>query len=41
MSRVELHAAIHRDSRAGVSGREIERRYMVGWRTVKQALSSA
>ncbi|WP_191297566.1 IS21 family transposase [Lentzea cavernae] len=40
-SRVELYAAIRRDSRAGVSGREIERRYKVGWRTVKQALSSA
>ncbi|GGU76723.1 hypothetical protein GCM10010178_79900 [Lentzea flava] len=38
---MELYAAIRRDSRAGVSGREIERRYKVGWRTVKQALSSA
>ncbi|WP_268247634.1 hypothetical protein [Lentzea flava] len=27
MSRVELYAAIRRDSRAGVWGREIERRY--------------
>lgn len=41
MSRVELYAAIRRDSRAGVSGRAIERKYNVGWRTVQQALVSA
>jgi transposase len=41
MSKVELYAAIRRDSRAGVSGRAIERKYNVGWRTVQKALTSA
>lgn len=41
MSKVELYAAIRRDARAGLSGRKIERRYRVGWRTVQKALSSA
>jgi len=40
MSEVELYAAIRRDSRAGVSGRAIERKYNVGWRTAQQALTS-
>lgn len=40
-SKVELYAAIRRDSRAGLSKREIERKYQVGWRTVQAALSSA
>lgn len=40
-SKVELYAAIRRDSRAGLSGREIERKHRVGWRTVQAALSSA
>jgi len=41
MSKVELYAAIRRESRAGVSGRAIERKYNVGWRTVQKALTSA
>ncbi|MCK2238241.1 IS21 family transposase [Allokutzneria sp. A3M-2-11 16] len=41
MSKVELYAAIRRDARAGMSGRAIERKYGVGWRTVTQAMSSA
>ncbi|WP_308212868.1 IS21 family transposase [Mycolicibacterium arenosum] len=40
-SRVELYAAIRRDSRAGLSGREIERKHGVGRRTVNAALTSA
>ena len=40
-SRVELYAAIRRDSRAGLSGREIERKHGVGRRTVNAALASA
>jgi len=31
-SKVELHAAIRRDARAGMSGRAIERKYRVGRR---------
>jgi len=38
MSKVELYAAIRRD---GVSGRVVERKYNVGWRTVQKALTSA
>lgn len=40
-SRVELYAAIRRDARAGMSGREIERTHGVGYRTVRDALGSA
>lgn len=40
-SKVELFAAIRRDARAGLSGRAIERKYRVGWRTVRQAMTSA
>jgi hypothetical protein len=40
-SRVELYAAIRRDARAGMSGRAIERKHGVGYRTVAQALGSA
>lgn len=40
-SKVELYAAIRRDSRAGLSNRAIERKYRVGWRTVQAALNSA
>jgi transposase len=39
-SRVELYLAIRRDARAGVSGREIQRKHGVGWRTVQAALAS-
>lgn len=42
MSRVELYAAIRRDSRVdGLSGRDLARKYKVGRRTVALALSSA
>ena len=42
MSRVELYAAIRRDSRVGgLSGRELARKYRVRRRTVALALSSA
>ena len=40
-SKVELYAAIRRDARAGLSGRALERKYRVGWRTVRMALASA
>ncbi|MFI7065141.1 hypothetical protein ACIBL3_29395 [Kribbella sp. NPDC050124] len=40
-SKVELYAVLRRDSRAGLSNRALERKYSVGWRTVRQALSSA
>lgn len=40
-SRVEQFAAIRRDARAGISGRELQRRHGVGWRTVQAALASA
>lgn len=40
-SRVELYAAIRRDARAGVSGRELQRKHGVGWRTVQAAITSA
>ena len=42
MSRVELYAAIRRDSRVdGLSSRDLARKYRVGRRTVALALSSA
>ncbi|MFE3200164.1 IS21 family transposase [Embleya sp. NPDC059237] len=40
-SKVDLYAAIRRDSRAGLSSRALERKYGVGFRTVQKALSSA
>jgi transposase len=40
MSKVELYAAIRRDHRAGVTMRELERKYNVGWRTVRKAVDS-
>lgn len=40
-SKVELYAAIRRDSRAGMSGRGLERKYNVSYRTVRAALNSA
>lgn len=40
-SRVELYAAIRRDTRARVSSREIQRKHGVGWRTVQAAMASA
>lgn len=39
-SRVELYAAIRRDSRAGMSGRALQHKYGVGDRTVAKALVS-
>jgi transposase len=41
VSKVELYAAIRRDARAGLSGRALQRKYGVGWRTVDKALASA
>jgi transposase len=40
-SKVELYAAIRRDARAGLSGRAIQRKHGVTWRTVSKALASA
>lgn len=40
-SKVELYAAIRRDSRAGMSKRAIEKKYRVGRRTIVKALASA
>jgi Mu transposase, C-terminal domain len=40
MSKIDLYAAIRRDARAGVSKRELQRKYRVGWRTVEFALTS-
>lgn len=40
-SKVQLYAAIRRDSRAGLSGRQLERKHKVGYRTVKAALTSS
>lgn len=40
-SRVELYAAIRRDTRQGMSGREVQRKHGVGWHTVQAALASA
>ncbi|GAA1626674.1 IS21 family transposase [Nonomuraea maheshkhaliensis] len=39
-SKVELHAAIRRDSRAGLSIRAIQSKHNVGFRTVEKALAS-
>ncbi|WP_327120711.1 hypothetical protein OHB12_17125 [Nocardia sp. NBC_01730] len=36
----QLYATIRRDALAGLSGREIERKHHVGWRTVQAALGS-
>lgn len=36
-SKVELYAAIRRDARAGMSGRALQAKYGVGWRTVQAA----
>jgi len=41
MSKVDLFAAIRRDSRAGLSVRGLARRYQVSRRTVRSALGSA
>lgn len=41
MSKVELYAAIRRDARTGLSGRAIQRKHGVTWRTVSKALTSA
>ncbi|MGH3429396.1 MAG: IS21 family transposase, partial [Mycobacteriales bacterium] len=38
---MELFAAVRRDARDGMSGREIECKHRVGYRTVQQALGSA
>jgi hypothetical protein len=40
-SRVEMYAAIRRDARVGMSGRELQRHHGVGWRTAQAALASA
>lgn len=40
LSKVELYAALRRDWRAGLSNRALERKYGVGWRTVRQAPDS-
>ncbi|WKX07408.1 hypothetical protein [Streptomyces sp. NL15-2K] len=39
-SKVDLYAAIRRDVRAGMSNRAVQRKYGVGFRTVKAALES-
>jgi hypothetical protein len=36
-----MYAAIRRDSRSGMSGRELQRKYNVGYRTVDAALTAA
>ncbi|MFI1035216.1 hypothetical protein [Streptomyces sp. NPDC020951] len=40
MSKVDLYAAIRRDSRAGLSNRALQNKYGVGFRTVRKALTS-
>jgi hypothetical protein len=40
-SKVDLYAAIRRDSRQGLSNRAVQRKYAVGSLTVQKALSSA
>ncbi|WP_441248269.1 hypothetical protein [Kitasatospora sp. McL0602] len=40
-SKVDLYAAIRRDSRAGLSQRALQRKYGVGFLTVQKALESA
>jgi hypothetical protein len=39
-SKVDLYAAIRRDARAGLSNRALQRKYGVGFRTVKAAMGS-
>ncbi|MEU5342949.1 IS21 family transposase [Streptomyces sp. NPDC020766] len=39
-SKVDLYAAIRRDSRAGLSNRALQHKYGVGFRTVRKALTS-
>jgi hypothetical protein len=39
-SKVDLYAAIRRDVRAGMSNRAVQRKYGVGFRTVKAAMES-
>ncbi|WP_461017514.1 IS21 family transposase [Streptomyces daliensis] len=39
-SKVDLYAAIRRDSRAGMSNRALQHKYGVGFRTVRKALNS-
>ncbi|MFC7593429.1 IS21 family transposase [Nonomuraea antimicrobica] len=41
MSKIELYAAIRRDSRAGMASRALQHKYGVGFRTVQKALASA
>jgi transposase len=41
MSKIELYAAIRRDSRAGMASRALQHKYGVGFRTVHKALASA
>ncbi|MEU1487204.1 hypothetical protein [Streptomyces sp. NPDC005752] len=40
-SKIDLYAAIRRDSRHGLSNRALQRKYGVGFLTVQKALSSA
>ncbi|WP_251067595.1 hypothetical protein [Streptomyces sp. ISL-36] len=40
-SKVDLYAAIRRDSRQGLSNRALQRKYGVGFLTVQKAMSSA
>ena len=40
-SKVELYAALRRDSRDGMSNRALQCKYGVTWRTVNKALTSA
>ncbi|WDV56623.1 hypothetical protein PV963_43060 [Streptomyces coeruleorubidus] len=40
-SKVELYAALRRDSRDGMSNRALQCKYGVTWSTVTQALTSA
>ncbi|MEV0766691.1 IS21 family transposase [Nocardia salmonicida] len=40
-TKVELYAAIRRDARAGMSGRALQTKYGVGWRTVQAATNAA
>ena len=39
-AKVDLYAAIRRDVRAGMSNRALQRKYGVGFRTVKSAMES-
>ena len=40
-SRVDLYAALRRDSAAGLSNRALQRKYGVTWSTVNKALPAA